>query len=37
MGFPRDKIILALRKLNLKKIRVDDINTQQSVLDEILR
>ncbi|KAH3670687.1 hypothetical protein OGAPHI_001202 [Ogataea philodendri] len=36
MGFPKDKIIGALRKLNLKKIRVDDVQTQQSVLDEIL-
>ncbi|KAG7907116.1 hypothetical protein KL906_004302 [Ogataea polymorpha] len=36
MGFPKDKIIAALRKLDLKKIRVDDVQTQQSVLDEIL-
>lgn len=36
MGFPRDKIIFALRKLNLKSVRVDDDVTQQKVLDEIL-
>ncbi|ODV85110.1 hypothetical protein CANARDRAFT_199309 [[Candida] arabinofermentans NRRL YB-2248] len=36
MGFPKDKIILALRKLNLKKVKVDDVQTQQRVLDEIL-
>lgn len=36
MGFPKDKIILALRKLNLKTVRVDDDLTQQKVLDEIL-
>ncbi|GME67650.1 unnamed protein product [Ambrosiozyma monospora] len=36
MGFPQDKIIMALKKLNLKKIRVDDVQTQQRVLDEIL-
>ena len=36
MGFPKDKIIQALRKLNLKNVRVDDDLTQQKVLDEIL-
>lgn len=36
MGFPKDKIILALRKLNLNSVRVDDDVTQQKVLDEIL-
>ncbi|GME73221.1 unnamed protein product [Ambrosiozyma monospora] len=36
MGFPQDKIIMALKKLNLKKIRIDDVQTQQRVLDEIL-
>lgn len=36
MGFPRDKIIMALRKLNLKNVRIDDDLTQQKVLDEIL-
>lgn len=36
MGFPRDKIIDALRKLNLKHVRIDDDMTQQKVLDEIL-
>lgn len=36
MGFPKDKIIFALRKLNLKSVRVDDDATQQKVLDEIL-
>lgn len=36
MGFPQDKIIEAFRKLNLKKVRADDVQTQQNVLDEIL-
>lgn len=36
MGFPRDKIIDALRKLDLKHVRIDDDMTQQKVLDEIL-
>ncbi|VEU21970.1 DEKNAAC102982 [Brettanomyces naardenensis] len=37
MGFPQDKIIEAFRKLNMKKVREDDVQTQQSVLDEILQ
>lgn len=36
MGFPKDKIVFALRKLNIKSVRVDDDVTQQKVLDEIL-
>lgn len=37
MGFPQDKIISAFRKLNLKKVREDDVQTKQNVLDEILQ
>lgn len=36
MGFPKDKIILAFRKLNLTSVRIDDDSTQQKVLEEIL-
>lgn len=36
MGFPRDKIILSLRKLGLDTVRSDDDLTQQKVIDEIL-
>ncbi|QPG73245.1 hypothetical protein FOA43_000553 [Brettanomyces nanus] len=36
MGFPQDKIIEAFRKLNLRRVREDDIQTQQNVLDDIL-